>query len=120
MIAVVSKQRPRERAEVPTLETGHILDVDAGVRREDRADGTGPRLTVNTPRSGRRTSKLTRSSADFHRCKSSDGPISTVERRSGMPARAAFLRTGVVALALMFSSIQSWLNSSPRMPCGPT
>src|SRR5882724_10245930 len=44
MIAMVSKQRPGERAEVPTLETGHILDVDAGVRREDRADGTGPRL----------------------------------------------------------------------------
>jgi len=28
-------------------------------------------------------------------------------------ARAAFLRTGVVALALMFSSIQSWLTACP-------
>src|SRR6266700_2298768 len=44
MVAMVREQRTRERAEVPTLETGHVLDVDTGVGRENRADGMGSRL----------------------------------------------------------------------------
>ncbi len=38
MVAVIRKQRTRERAEIPTLKAQHVLDVDSGVRREDRAD----------------------------------------------------------------------------------
>ncbi len=67
----------------------------------------GEASTVNAARSGMRRSNFIRASPLRHRCRSSEGPNSTVDFKSGMPLRARSLRTGVVALTLRFSSTRS-------------
>ena len=104
MVAAVGEQRAGQQPEFqPASPMGSLTSrFNRGVNVQPMMRGEAS--TVNAARNGMRKSNLILRSSLRNKCKSNEGPISTVDRRSGMPLRSRSLRTGVVTLKLRLSS----------------